>query len=71
MKFVLAYTLCSAITGFCNTTVTYPEKFNTWTDCVKSGATITIKTTNSFKAKFEEEKLYISYFCNQVKGEDA
>ena len=42
MKFVLAYTICSAITGFCNTPVVHPQHFNTWTDCTKHGATVTI-----------------------------
>jgi hypothetical protein len=65
MKFVLAYTICSAITGFCNTPVVHPIKFETWTDCTKAGATITIKVTNEYKQKFNEEKLYISYFCNE------
>ena len=71
MKFTLAYMLCSAITGFCNNTVTHPQKFNTWTDCVNGGAEITIETVNHFKEKFEDEKLYISYFCTKVEGEDA
>ena len=65
MKFVLAYTICSAITGFCNTTAIHPVKFDTWTDCTKAGATVTIKVTNEYKQKFNEEKLYISYFCNE------
>ena len=65
MKFVLAYTICSAITGFCNTPAVHPVKFDTWTDCTKAGATVTIKVTNEFKEKFNEEKLYISYFCNE------
>ena len=65
MKFVLAYTICSAITGFCNTTAIHPVKFDTWTDCTKAGASVTIRVTNEFKEKFNEEKLYISYFCNE------
>jgi hypothetical protein len=65
MKFVLAYTICSAITGFCNTPAVHPVKFDTWTDCTKAGATVTIKVTNEYKQKFNEEKLYISYFCNE------
>jgi hypothetical protein len=65
MKFVLAYTICSAITGFCNTPAVHPIKFDTWTDCTKNGAMVTIGVTNRFKEKFEKEKLYISYFCNE------
>ncbi len=65
MKFVLAYTICSAITGFCNTPAVHPVKFNTWTDCTKQGAMVTIKVTNEFQEKFNKDKLYISYFCNE------
>jgi len=65
MKFVLAYTICSAITGFCNTPAVHPVKFDTWTDCTKAGATVTITVTNEYKQKFNEDKLYISYFCNE------
>ena len=65
MKFVLAYTICSAITGFCNTTAIHPVKFDTWTDCTKAGASVTINVTNEVEQKFNEDKLYISYFCNE------
>ena len=65
MKFILAYTICSAMTGFCNTPVVHPTSFNSWTDCTKHGAVITIKVTNEFQERFNKEKLYISYFCNE------
>ena len=65
MKFVLAYTICSAITGMCNTPSISPVEFRTWTDCTKAGATITIKVTNEFQEKFNKNKMYISYFCNE------
>jgi hypothetical protein len=71
MKFVLAYTICSAMTGFCNTPVVHPTDFNTWTDCTKHGAVVSIKTTNNFLEKFNEEKLYVTYFCNKVEKENA
>jgi len=65
MKFVLAYTICSAITGFCNTPAIHPVKFDTWTDCTKAGASVTINVTTEFEQKFNKDKLYISYFCNE------
>tara|TARA_R100001440_G_scaffold64771_1_gene85454 strand:- start:38 stop:253 length:216 start_codon:yes stop_codon:yes gene_type:complete len=71
MKFILAYTICSAITGMCNTPVVHPTDFNTWTDCIKHGAVVSIKTTNDFLERFEEEKLYVSYFCNSMQRDDA
>ena len=60
MKFVLAYTICSAITGMCTNTTLSPMQLNTWTDCVKAGAMATIEVTNENLKSFDEEKLYIS-----------
>ena len=71
MKFVLAYTICSAITGFCNTPSISPIEFNTWTDCTKSGAMASIKVTNENLENFNKEKLYVTYFCNEHKGDDV
>tara|TARA_B100000902_G_scaffold307054_1_gene295893 strand:- start:799 stop:1014 length:216 start_codon:yes stop_codon:yes gene_type:complete len=71
MKFILAYTICSAISGMCNTPSVHPTPFNTWSDCTKHGAMVTIKTTNDFLEKFNDQKLYVSYFCSEHKGEDA
>jgi len=71
MKFVLAYTICSAITGMCNNTAISPVEFNSWTDCTKAGAIATIKVTNENIEKFNKEKLYVTYFCNEHKGKDA
>ena len=65
MKFVLAYTICSAISGFCNTPAIHPVKFDTLTECTKACAMITIKVTNEFQEKFNKDKMYISYFCNE------
>ena len=71
MKFVLAYTICSAITGLCNNTTVSPIEFNSWTDCTKAGAIASIKVVNNNLEKFNEKKLYVTYFCNQIEGEDA
>jgi len=71
MKFVLAYTICSAITGLCNNTSVSPIEFNSWTDCTKAGAAATIKFTNENIEAFNKDKLYVTYFCNEIEGEDA
>ena len=71
MKFVLAYTICSAITGMCNNTSLSPVEFNSWSDCSKAGAVATIKVTNENIEAFNEKKLYVTYFCNEVEREDA
>jgi len=71
MKFILAYTICSAITGFCNTPIVYEKQYNSWTECVKAGAVATIQVTNKLEEKFNKEKLYITYFCNEHKGDNV
>ena len=69
MKFILAFSICSAITGFCNNTATVPKEYNSWTECVNGGAKITIKFTEKYETKMNEEKLYVTYFCNEIKKE--
>jgi len=71
MKFILAYTICSAITGFCNNTTVSPIEFNSWSDCVKAGSLSTVQIVNQYEEKFNEEKLYVTYFCNEVKKENV
>jgi len=65
MKFTLAFTLCSALTGLCNTTMIHPDKFDTWTDCVKGGANEIIRISEKFEDKFNKQRLVLSYFCNE------
>ena len=43
MKFVLAFSICSAVTGFCNNTMVVDKKFDTWTECVIGGSQLTIQ----------------------------
>ena len=71
MKFILAYTICSAINGMCNNTTVSPIEFNSWSDCVKAGSLSTVQIVNQYEEKFNEEKLYITYFCNEIKKENV
>ena len=67
MKFILAFSICSAITGFCNTTSTMPTEFNSWSECVSAGG----KFIQTFSVEMEDNinnnKLYMNYFCNEIK----
>jgi hypothetical protein len=65
MKFILAFTICSAITGFCNNTMTVQTHYNTWTECVVAGSELTIRFAELKEEQINKEKLYISYFCNE------
>jgi hypothetical protein len=69
MKFILAFSICSAITGFCNNTATVQKQYNTWSECVNGGATLTTNFTKTFEEKANKEKLYVTYFCNEVENE--
>ncbi len=65
MKFILAFSICSAITGMCNTTMTIDKQFNTWSECVIGGSQLTIAYAQKMEEKVNKDKLYISYFCNE------
>jgi hypothetical protein len=65
MKFILAFTICSAITGFCNNTMTIKPHYDTWTECVVAGSQLTIRFAELKQEQINKEKLYISYFCNE------
>ena len=69
MKFILAFSICSAITGFCNNTATIKTPYNTWTECVNGGASLTTKFTKTFEERANKERLYVTYFCNEIKKE--
>jgi|TARA_R110000772_G_scaffold257468_1_gene374325 hypothetical protein len=71
MKFILAYAICSAINGVCATPKIHNVEFYNWTDCTKSGAEISIAFINKFQNQFNKEKLYVTYFCNEHKGNNA
>ena len=65
MKFILAFTVCSAITGFCNNTATLPTKFDSWAECVGAGGILIQDFSVELEDKINKEKIYISYFCNE------
>jgi len=65
MKFVLAFSICSAVTGFCNNTMVVDKNFDTWTECVIGGSYLTIEYAKKMEEEVNKNKLYISYFCNE------
>ena len=64
-KFILAFSICSAITGFCNNTMTLEKKFNNWSECVIGGSQLTIVYAQKMEEKVNKDRLYITYFCNE------
>jgi len=67
MKFVLAFTMCSAITGFCNNTMTLPVKFNTWSECVGAGGKLIVDFSVKLEDRINKDKMYMNYFCNEIE----
>ena len=65
MKFILAFTVCSAITGYCNNTMTLPTKFDSWSECVGAGGKLIQSFSVDMEETIEERKLYMNYFCNE------
>jgi len=65
MKFILAFTVCSAITGYCNTTMTLPTKFDSWAECVGAGGKLIQTFSVEMEETIEDRKLYMNYFCNE------
>jgi hypothetical protein len=61
----LILSICSSLTGTCQTIGIPPERFDTWSECVKAGAEQIIKTTKTFEDKFNKQRLVVSYFCNE------
>jgi hypothetical protein len=71
MKFILAFTICSAITGFCNNTMTASKEFNSWSECVGAGGKLIQTFSVEMEDRINNEKLYLNYFCNEIKKEGA
>ena len=67
MKFILAFSICSAITGYCNNTMTLPTKFDSWSECVGAGGKLIQSFSVDMEETIEERKLYMNYFCNEKK----
>jgi len=65
IKFILAFSVCSAISGYCNNTMTVDRQFDSWSECVKAGSHLTIEYAKKMEEKVNKNKLYISYFCNE------
>jgi len=67
VKFILAFSICSALTGFCNTTSTLNTEFNSWSECVGAGGKFIQTFSVEMKDSIENNKLYMNYFCNEIK----
>ena len=67
MKFILAFSICSAITGFCNNTATIPTEFNSWSECIGAGGKFIQSFSTEMQDNINKNRLYMTYFCNEIK----
>ena len=47
-----------------------PKEYNTWAECVGAGGHLIVDLSIKLEDKLNEEKLYLNYFCNEVKKID-
>ena len=71
MKFILAFALCSAITGTCTPPKIFPTEFDKWSECVIGGSKLTIEYATKMEEKINKDKLYITYFCNENNSNET
>ena len=65
MKFILVFSICSGITGFCGNPLKVETPYNSWAECVIGGSQLIMDYAIDHKEKFNNEKLMVSYFCNE------
>ena len=69
-KYIIALKLCALTSGDCYGT-NIGKTYDTFTGCVKGGATEIIRMTNKHLDRFEESKLYVTYWCNEQNFEQT
>jgi len=69
MKFVIVFSLCSAISNYCGNPSVYPKKFDSWTECHQFAVKKMYEKYNVSHKKFNEEKLFLKYFCHENQSD--
>ena len=67
MKFLLVFSICSAISGSCGSPIELAVKHNSWSECVNAGGVLIQDFSVKMKESIDIDKLYLSYFCNEIK----
>ena len=70
MKFILIFTICSAISGSCGKPIELQIKHNSWSECVNAGGALIQDFSVKMKESIDIDKLYLSYFCNEIKVDE-
>jgi len=67
MKFLLVFSICSAITGFCYDPHQIDKNYSSWAECVGAGGELTLDFSTKVVEKINKNKLYISYTCYEIQ----
>ena len=68
MKFILVFTICSAISASCERPIQFQNKFDNWSECVGQGGELIVKFSEEMREHIENNKLYLSYSCLEEKN---
>ena len=65
MKFLLVFSICSAVTAYCNNPMKIETQYNSWSECVGAGGLLIKDFSVKLEDKINKDKLYMNYFCNE------
>ena len=65
--YVSLYNLFSNIWFMRTTCKSINKTFDTWSECVGHGGKLIVDFSIDMKEHADKNKLYVSYFCNEVK----
>jgi len=59
--------ICSSISKTCGPPMDYDYQFEDWSSCIKRGGELIVEFVDQIEINMSEERLYVSYFCGNVK----
>ena len=65
MKFLLVFSICSAVTAYCNNPMKIETQYNSWSECVGAGGLLIKDFSVKMEDSINKDKLYMNYFCNE------
>ena len=60
--------ICSSISKTCGSPMDYQHKFEDWSSCIKRGGELIVQFVDQTEIEVNQERLYVSYFCSNVKS---
>jgi len=60
--------ICSSVSKSCGSPMNYHHQFEDWSSCIKRGGELIVQFIDQTEIEVNEERLYVSYFCDNVKS---